>query len=171
MSSPLLINVNNVNGRGCTLLSIRKGCLGGRGALPTIEKGYPISIISYILSWKSAQLRLTPLHSIIGIYILFTLLFTFSLILTRRICLSIKAWLRLVFISFIFCGAVKSAKHLIKWLNQTSLRNVLAKNFTYKNFQPRIVMVNFVKLFYQCQRRIGKTFCYEIFSKKKLLEL
>ena len=27
MSSPLLINVNNVNGRGCTLLSIRKGCL------------------------------------------------------------------------------------------------------------------------------------------------
>ena len=91
MSSPLLINVNNVNGRGCTLLSIRKGCLGGRGSLPTIEKGYPISIISYILSWKSAQLRLTPLHSIIGIYILFTLLFTFPLVLTRRICLSIKA--------------------------------------------------------------------------------
>ena len=91
MSSPLLINVNNVNGRGCTLLSIRKGCLGGRGALPTIEKGYPISIISYILSWKSAQLRLTPWHSIIGIYILFTLLFTFPLVLTRRICLSIKA--------------------------------------------------------------------------------
>ena len=100
MSSPLLINVNNVNGRGCTLLSIRKGCLGGRGALPTIEKGYPISIISYIFSWKSAQLRLTPLHSIIGIYILFTLLFTFSLILTRRICLSIKAS-KLVIISFI----------------------------------------------------------------------
>ena len=63
MSSPLLINVNNVNGRGCTLLSIRKGCLGGRGALPTIEKGYPISIISYILSWKSAQLRL-PLYTL-----------------------------------------------------------------------------------------------------------
>ena len=128
-------------------------------------------------SWVKHDRQVPNLNALNLLYlnistdILHNPLHTFSLVLTRRICLSIKAWLRLVFISFIFCGAVKSAKHLIKWLNQTSLRNVLAKNFTYKNFQPRIVMVNFVKLFYQCQHRIGKTFCYEIFSKKKLLEV
>ena len=44
---------------------------------------------------RSGQLAINPFHPKIGVYILHTVLFTFLLILTRRMCLTIRSFLSL----------------------------------------------------------------------------
>ena len=46
---------------------------------------------SYAISKTNYMARINPLHPNISIHILHSLLYTFTIVLTRRICLTIKA--------------------------------------------------------------------------------
>ena len=59
-----------------------------------LVSNFTLNNLQYQVS-RSEQLAINPFHPKIGIYILHTVLFTFLLILTRRICLTIRSFLNL----------------------------------------------------------------------------
>ena len=59
-----------------------------------LVSNFTLTNLQYQVS-RSERLAINPFHPKIGIYILHTVLFTFLLILTRRICLTIRSFLNL----------------------------------------------------------------------------